>query len=109
MSEQGLGRGIQPSNWEFSQFFDNMTTISGNINKALSKVGANNYIEFFQARNCFEWTSSEYSASWAILIDSGVNNGKGAGSLRFDRNTSAEKTIAWMSNDPWAVRPFLAF
>lgn len=81
-------------------FFNNMTTVTGNINSKLKKVGNNNYTEFFDATNTWAWTSSEFSATGAVVVDSGVNNSKGSGSVRFgsDRKTA---------QDP--VRPFLAF
>lgn len=43
-----LGGGIKPDNWEIDEFFENMTTVSGNINAALSKVGPDQYTEFFR-------------------------------------------------------------
>lgn len=81
-------------------FFSNMTTVTGNINKMLKKVGDNNYTEFFGATNTWAWTSSEFSATYAVYVDSGVNNSKGSGSVRFSAD---DKT----GQDP--VRPFLAF
>ena len=84
-----------------NDFFGNMTSVSGNINTALSKVGNNNYTEFFQGTSTWAWTSSEYDAPYAILIDSGVNESKGAGSIRFNFNYGT------VSNIP--IRPFLAF
>ena len=58
-----LGGGIKPDNWEINVFFENMTTVSGNINAALSKVGPDQYTEFFQGTNTWAWTSSEFSSS----------------------------------------------
>ena len=82
-------------------FFSNMTTVTGNINNKLKKVGNNNYTEFFGATNTWAWTSSEFSATLAVYVDSGVDDSKGSGSVRF------------YGNDPKAdqspVRPFLAF
>lgn len=83
-----------------SGFFNNMTTVTGNINKKLKNVGNNNYTEFFGATNTWAWTSSEFSATSAVPVDSGVDDSKGSGSVRFD---SASKT----AQKP--VRPFLAF
>lgn len=82
-------------------FFNNMTTVTGNINKKLKKVGNNNYTEFFGATNTWAWTSSEFSAAYAVLVDSGVNNSKGSGSVRF--SLTSGKT------PQFPVRPFLAF
>lgn len=99
-----LGGGISPDTWEISEFFGNMTTVSGNINAALSKVGPNQYTEFFQGTNTWAWTSSEFSSTGAVLLDSGVDDfddSKGSGSVRFLSLNS--KTY----QKP--VRPFLAF
>ena len=82
-------------------FFNNMTTVTGNINKMLKKVGNNNYTEFFGATNTWAWTSSEFSATNAVGVDSGVDDSEASGSVRFSRNDG--KT----SQRP--VRPFLAF
>ena len=95
-----LGGGIKPDNWEINVFFENMTTVSGNINAALSKVGPDQYTEFFQGTNTWAWTSSEFSSADAVGVVSGVDDSKGSGSVRF---ASGLKTGA----NP--VRPFLAF
>lgn len=95
-----LGGGIKPDNWEIDEFFENMTTVSGNINAALSKVGPDQYTEFFQGTNTWAWTSSEFSSTIAVSIDSGVDDGKGSGSVRFG---------AGYKTGQWPVRPFLAF
>ena len=92
--------GYKPSNVEYG-FFNNMTTVSGNINAALSKVGPDQYTEFFQGTNTWELTSSEFSLTSAVLIDSGIDERRGPGSFRFA--TTAAKVR------PIAVRPFLAF
>lgn len=81
-------------------FFSNMTTVTRNINNKLKKVGNNNYTEFFGATNTWAWTSSEFSASNAVIVDSGVDDSKGSGSVRFG---STAKT------NQFPVRPFLAF
>ena len=81
-------------------FFNNMTTVTGNINKKLKKVGNNNYTEFFGATNTWAWTSSEFSATYAVIVDSGVDDSKGSGSVRF---SYINKTYQI------PVRPFLAF
>ena len=95
-----LGGGISPDTWNITDFFGNMTTVSGKINSALSKVGANNYTEYFQAVNTWEWTSSEFSATRAVAVDSGVDDSKGSGSVRFSYYSKAHQ---------FPVRPFLAF
>ena len=80
-----------------------MTTVSSKVNTALRKVGANNYTEFFQAVYTWEWTSTELSAAYTIIVDSGVDDGQGAGSVRFlDEGIDGK-----MRSRP--VRPFLAF
>ena len=97
-----LGGGIKPDNWEINVFFENMTTVSGNINAALSKVGPDQYTEFFQGTNTWAWTSSEFSSADAVLIDSGVDDSKGSGSVRFGASYDGKTTTS-------PVRPFLAF
>ena len=83
-------------------FFSNMTTVTKNINDKLKKVDDSNYTEFFGSVNTWAWTSSEFSSTYAVSIDSGVNDSKGSGSVRFRNNTSAK-----VYQGP--VRPFLAF
>ena len=95
-----LGGGISPDTWEISGWFGNMTTVSTKINTALSKVGTNNYTEFFQGTNTWIWTSSQYSSIQAIIVDSGVDDNKGLKSVRF---AYADKTTER------SARPFLAF
>lgn len=96
-----LGGGISPDTWGIDEFFgNNMTDVSGNINAALSKVGPGQYTEFFQGTNTWAWTSSEYSSTSAVGLDSGVNNDKGSGSVRFYHDSKTAKPV---------VRPFLAF
>ena len=92
--------GYKPSNLEYG-FFNNMTTVSGNINAALSKVGLDQYTEFFQGTNTWELTSSEFSPTSAVLIDSGVDERRGSGSVRFASTIAKKRRIS--------VRPFLAF
>ena len=96
-----LGGGISPDTWKISEFFGNMTDVSGNINAALSKVGSDQYTEFFQGTNTWAWTSSECSSTSALDVDSGFDDDKGSGSLRFTLGKGKTGT------DP--VRPFLAF
>ena len=78
-----------------------MTTVTKNINDKLEKVGDSNYTEFFGSVNTWAWTSSEFSSTYAVRIDSGVDDSKGSGSVRFDGLNA--KT----AQGP--VRPFLAF
>lgn len=84
-------------------FFSNMTIVTSNINKKLKKVGNDNYTEFFGATNTWAWTSSEFSDVSAVFVDSGIDDSKEAGSVRFSyefhRYKKAQKP----------VRPFLAF
>lgn len=82
-------------------FFNNMTTVTTNINNKLKKVGDSNYTEFFGDINTWAWTSSEFSSTGAVAIDSGVDDSKGSGSVRFSLVSS--KTVQR------PVRPFLAF
>ena len=81
-------------------FFSNMTIVTDNINNKLKKVGNNNYTEFFGATNTWAWTSSEFSSTYAVLIDSGVDDSKGSGSVRFSYSYKTFQV---------PVRPFLAF
>ena len=83
-------------------FFSNMTTVTGNINNKLKIVGNNNYTEFFGATNTWAWTSSEFSATIAVFVDSGVDDSKGSGSVRFYDSTGGK-------TNQFPVRPFLAF
>ena len=83
-------------------FFSNMTTVTDNINNKLKKVGNNNYTEFFGATNTWAWTSSEFSATYAVLVDSGVDGSKGSGSVHFC-------SYAGYKTRQLPVRPFLAF
>ena len=83
-------------------FFSNMTIVTGNINNKLKKVGNNNYTEFFGATNTWAWTSSEFSPTNAVRIDSGVDDAKGSGSVRFNGGLNGKTATM-------PVRPFLAF
>ena len=94
-----LGGGMS-SDWEIGTFFSNMNDVTTNINKMLEKVGDSNYTEFFGDIPTWAWSSSEYSSSFAVAFDSGVDDRMGSGSVRFGTN---HKT------DPLPVRPFLAF
>ena len=95
-----LGGGIYPDDWKIEDFFVNMTTVSGKINAALSKVGPDQYTEFFQGNSTWAWTSSEFSSTYAVCIDSGLDDHKVSGSVRF----YSRYELA-----PTPVRPFLAF
>ena len=96
-----LGGGISPDTWEINQFFGNMTTVTNNINYKLKKVGDSNHTEFFGDIHTSEWTSSEFSSSYAVFLVSGVGDSMGLGSVRFfgPGNKVGQKP----------VRPFLAF
>ena len=83
-------------------FFNNMKTVTTNINDKLKKVGDSNYTEFFGSVNTWAWTSSEFSSTAAVIVDSGVDDSKGSGSVRFGGG-SGGKTYQG------PVRPFLAF
>ena len=97
--------GYPSSGWNINDFVSNMTTVSSKVNTALGKVGANNYTEFFQAVNTWEWTSTEFSATVVIYVDSGLDDlPEGAGSVRFNgRDFDGFKGLSL------PVRPFLAF
>ena len=82
-------------------FFDNMKTVTTNINDKLKKVGDSNYTEFFEDINTWIWTSSEFSFTNPVSIDSGVDDGQGSGSFRF--------FYCEGKNLHHSVRPFLAF
>ena len=83
-------------------FFNNMTTVTTNINNKLKKVGDLNYTEFFGAVNTWAWTSSEFSSTDAVTIDSGVDDKQGSGSVRFGGIYNGK-------TGQIPVRPFLAF
>lgn len=85
-------------------FFNNMTTVTKNINDKLNIVGDSNYTEFFGANKNYEWTSSEFSSTGAVLIDSGVYDYGGPGCVRFSGDVYPIFKSASIS-----VRPFLAF
>ena len=82
-------------------FFDNMITVTTNINNKLKKVGDSNYTEFFGDINTWAWTSSEFSSTNAVDVDSGVDDDKGSGSVRFVGSYAKTGQVP--------VRPFLAF
>ena len=91
-----LGGSGMSSDWNFYTYI-NVTT---EINDMLEKVGGSNYTYFFQKGYIWTWTSSEYSSNYAVHINSGVDDSKGSGSVRF-------LYIPKMIQKP--VRPFLAF
>lgn len=95
-----LGGGMS-SDWEMVKFFSNMTDVTIKINDKLKIVGDSKYTEFFQGHNTWAWTSSEYSTYNAVDIDSGVDDKKPSGSVRFDHY--------FCKTDLLPVRPFLAF
>ena len=85
-------------------FFDNMKTVTTNINNKLKTVGDSNYTEFFESVNNWAWTSSEYSASGGVALDSGFDDlDDGSGTVRF---VGGDKCSKW---GKLPVRPFLAF
>lgn len=86
-------------------FFDNMYTVTTNINNKLKTVGDSNYTEFFGSVNTWAWTSSEFSPTAAVFLDSGVDDSKGSGSVRFDNSRHLYGSKAGQK----PVRPFLAF
>ena len=90
-------------------FFSNMTTgtknITKNINDKLEKVGDSNYTEFFGSINTWAWASSEFSSTHAVYIDSGVDENKGPGSVRFYYGNLSDG----YKTGRVPVRPFLAF
>ena len=85
-------------------FFENMKTVTTNINNMLKKVGDSNHTEFFGSVNNWAWTSSEYSASGGVALDSGFDDlYDGSGTVRF---VGGDKSSKW---GELPVRPFLAF
>ena len=97
-------KGIFGSIGSNNGFFNNMTTVTKNINDKLNIVGDSNYTEFFGANKNHEWTSSEFSSTGAVLIDSGVYDYGGPGCVRFSGDVYPIFKSASIS-----VRPFLAF
>lgn len=100
-----LGGGISPDTWEINEYFGNMTTVTKNINNKLKKVGDSNHTEFFGDINTWAWTSSEFSSTYAVRVDSGIDDSKESGSVRFDGYGYGFGTKAHQL----PVRPFLAF
>ena len=80
-------------------FFDNMKTVTTNINNKLKTVGDSNHTEFFGDIHTWAWTSSEFSSPYAVEVASGVA-AKGSGSVRFLLTNKTDRN---------PVRPFLAF
>lgn len=100
-----LGGGISPDTWEINEYFGNMTTVTKNINNKLKKVGDSNHTEFFGDINTWAWTSSEFSSTYAVRVDSGIDDSKESGSVRFDGYGYGFGTKMFLL----PVRPFLAF
>ena len=96
-----LGGGFNPDTWDIKEFYVDSKTVTGKINTALSKAGNNNYTQFFQNVLTWAWTSSEYSITTVVRVDSGIDNDKGDGSFRFDDD--------YGKSYKRPVRPFLAF
>ena len=96
-----LGGGIRPDTWKIGTFFGNMKDVTTKINDNLKIVGDSNYTEFFGDINTWVWTSSESSSTTAVYVDSGVDDSKGSGSVRFvsDGHETSQRS----------VRLFLAF
>ena len=86
-------------------FFNNMKTVTTNINDKLKTVGDSNYTEFFGDINTWAWTSSEFSSTGAVFIDSGVDDSKVSGSFRFHSGGNGYGLKTYQR----PVRPFLAF
>ena len=81
--------------------------VTTNINNKLKKVRDSNYTEFFGSVDTWAWTSSEFSRTNAVSVDSGVDDfkvSKGSGSVRFDGYNAGLIKPATLP-----VRPFLAF
>ena len=97
----GIGDG-NTSTHPNQGFFSNMTTVTKNINDKLKKVGDSNHTEFFGDIITWAWTSSEFSSTDAVFLDSGVDDSMGSGSVRFYSNCYSKPGL-----NP--VRPFLAF
>ena len=88
-------------------FFNNMATVTTNINNKLKKVGDySKYTEFFGDINTWAWTSSQLRRTDAVYIDSGIDAPKESGaigSIRFFYANYKNSSLL----PP--VRPFLAF
>lgn len=99
-----LGGGWDYSdNWsKIDAFPKNSTQVSTKIHNALSVVGDGNYTIFYRSdKFSGEWTSTRYPGNDALYhIDSGVDDGAGANTIRFYINQNVMQRY---------VRPFLAF
>ena len=71
-----LGGVTQWESDEFWSFFihNNSHEVTQRIDDFLSKVGESSYTDFFCNNNTCNWTSSQYSSSEALLIDSGIDD-----------------------------------
>ena len=71
-----LGGVTQWESDEFWSFFihNNSHEVTQRIDDFLSKVGESSYTDFFCNNNTCNWTSSQYSSSDALLIDSGIDD-----------------------------------
>ncbi len=104
---KGLGADTNTS-WNIQGFLTNGPKDTENINKALRKVGDDKYTEFFGKINTWQMSSTEAWDVSFLLIDSGVDDIKVSGSIRFTTKNSTPS--ACNKNDGTAVlRPFLAF
>ena len=103
-TEGGLYEGL--NHMGFFKRNGSYAGITDPINKALAKVGDANYTDFFGSVNTSASTSSEFSATSPIALDSGIDDvtvGYVTGSIRFFGVDPYFKTSLLM------VRPFLAF
>ena len=104
---KGLGADTDTS-WNIQGFLTNGPKATENINKALRKVGDDKYTEFFGKINTWQMSSTEAWSISFLLIDSGVDDIKSLGSIRFTTKNSTPS--ACNKNAGTAVlRPFLAF
>ena len=102
----GIYDGVTSTHPKFG-FFNNMTTVTTNINNKLKKVGDDlKYTEFFGNINTWAWTSSQLRSTDAVYIDSGIDDPKESGAIGSVRFFYANyKNSALLP----PVRPFLAF
>ena len=104
----GLGGGnftyeglyLSGSDQRYFKKNNSYANITDPINEKLSKVGDENYTEFFGSIEASGWTSSESSTTGGVRAHSGVLAGYGAGSFRLSTPGKSFQL---------SVRPFLAF
>ena len=105
-----LGEDVTVWNSVYSQSIP--ASVGNKINTALSKVGPNNYRDYFQAPTAInkddgyaEWTSSEASTQYnssALRIKKQIDGKLGTILIAYNSNANRYR-------NPEAVRPFLAF